>query len=318
MQPIEVDPAAPFVVVLNHGSGSDDPAATRSVIEGVFGQAAREHEILLVTDASRLRELAAAAVARARERRGVVVAAGGDGTINTVAQATIGSGCPFGVLPQGTFNYFSRTHGIPSDTGQATRLLTTARAHPAQVGWVNDKVFLVNASLGLYPNLLEDREAYKKQWGRSRPVALLAAFMTLLRNHRQLQLSVDLGGQTRELRTPTLFVGNNQLQLDQIGMQEAACVRQGRLAAISLEPVGNLALFWLMLRGAMGQLGAADSVQSFAFRSMTVTPKRSTRRIRMKVAMDGEVSWMYSPLEFRVEPAALMLLRPEDDAVVAE
>src|SRR5438477_8094875 len=159
-------------IVLNAGSGHGDKALIRATIESVLTQARRTHEMIVVENPRELAEIARRTVERARACGGVVVAAGGDGTINTVAQATLGSGCAFGVLPQGTFNYFGRRHGIPADTAEAARVLATARAHPVQVGLVNDRVFLVNASLGLYPRLLEDREAWKAQLGRSRTVAL--------------------------------------------------------------------------------------------------------------------------------------------------
>ena len=313
-EPPEPSTDAPLFIVLNAGSGHNDAAATRGVIEGVLARAGREHRVLLVEDPQRLREIAAQAVAQARARDGVVVAAGGDGTINTVAQATLGSGCAFGVLPQGTFNYFGRAHGIPADTAAATLLLLTARAQPVQVGLVNERVFLVNASLGLYPQLLEDREAYKKQLGRSRPVAFAAGLMTLLREHRTLRLGIDLHGRTRDLRTPTLFVGNNALQMEQIGIPHA--IEQGQLAAISLRPVGTLAMLWLLVRGALSKLGDADNVLCFDFRTLTVTVGLSPRRTRrgVKVATDGEVVRMAPPLVFSVSPEPLYLLKPEPGA----
>ena len=68
----------------------------------------------------------------------IVVAAGGDGTINAVAQAALGRDCTFGVLPKGTFNYFSRTHGIPADTGEGMKVVLQGSAQPVQVGLVNN------------------------------------------------------------------------------------------------------------------------------------------------------------------------------------
>ena len=314
--PPELDPHAPIFVVLNVGSGSEDATGTRAVIESVLMQAGREHEIKVVDEPARLSGIARAVVDQASARGGIVVAAGGDGTINAVAQAVLGSGCPFGVLPQGTFNYFSRTHGIPAETEEATRLLLTACVQPVQVGLVNDRVFLVNASLGLYPTLLEDREAYKQQYGRSRLVALWAGVVTLLRGHRRLRLHLEQDGEgvpDRVLRTSTLFIGNNRLQLEQIGINEAPLLEQGRLAAIALRPVGRVEMLWLLLRGAFGQLGDADKVLTFPFERITVQPAlrggRAGRRI--KVATDGEIAWLATPLEFRVAPQPLWLLKPE-------
>ncbi|MGE5128764.1 MAG: diacylglycerol/lipid kinase family protein [Sphingomonadaceae bacterium] len=311
-----VDATAPFLVVLNAGSGADDARRTRAVIEDVLRAAGRAHRVRVVTKAGRLHEIARETVEEARARRGVVVAAGGDGTINAMVQATLGSGCPFGVLPQGTFNYFGRAHGIPTDTAAATRLMLGARIHTVQVGLVNERVFLVNASLGMYPEILEDREAFKRRFGRYRLVAVGAGLVTVLHHHRQLRLSIELRGQTRRMRTPTLFVGNNELQLKQIGISEAPLLEQGQLAAIALRPVSTLTMLWLAVRGAFGRLGDARSVISFAFKRIVVRPAIPFGARQVKVAIDGEIVWLRAPLEFRVAPRPLHLLKPDSASVV--
>ena len=305
----------PLFIVFNHGSGHGDALAARATIEQACSEAGRELHLMVVPDPLRLAELARQAVQRAQQVGGVVVAAGGDGTINAVAQATLGSGCAFGVLPQGTFNYFSRTHGIPADTAQAMQVLLQHDALPVQVGLVNQKVFLVNASLGLYPKLLEDREAWKKQFGRSRLVAFGAGLKTLISGHRSLRLEIEVHGQASEVRTPTLFVGNNALQLEQLGLSVATAVAAGELAAVRLRPVGRSAMLWLLLRGALGQLGAADQVVNFSFRRLTVRPARAFAARRMKVATDGEINWLALPLVFSVSPQPLLLIRPAAQAV---
>lgn len=284
----------------------------------VFEAAGREYEFLLIEDPTQIPATARRAVELAQARGGVVVAAGGDGTINAVAAAVLGSGCPFGVLPQGTFNYFGRVNAIPQETGAAAAALLGASITPVQVGQVNGKLFLVNASVGLYPQLLEDREAWKRQFGRSRFVAFLSGLATLMQAGRQLQLHIESAGQVASLRTPTLFVGNNHLQLDRVGIdaRHADAVQQGQLAAIVVKPIGNPALFGLLLRGLLGRLGEADSVDSFAFRRLTVTPKGLKR---IKVATDGEIGWMKPPLVFEVAAQSLLLLvpAPADRAEVA-
>jgi diacylglycerol kinase family enzyme len=311
MSAIAVDPGAPLFILFNGGSGHQEKAEVRAVVERLLSRAGREHHVRVVEDPTQLGAAARETVARARARAGVVVAAGGDGTINAVVQAALGSGCPFGVLPQGTFNYFSRTHGIPADPVQATQVLLTARAHPVQVGLVNDKAFIVNASLGLYPELLEDREAYKQQFGRSRVVAFWSALATLLREHRQLRLAIEHRDETRGLRTPTLFIGNNRLQLERIGIAQAELLEHGHLVALASRPLGTLAMFGLLMRGALGRLGDADSVTSFAFRRIGVQPALRYGSSRIKVAVDGEVLWLKTPLDVRVSPEPLYLLKPE-------
>lgn len=300
----------PLFIVFNLGSGAGDADGERLAIEQACATAGRELHLLRVDDPRRLAAIARDAVQRAQAAQGVVVAAGGDGTLNAVAQAVLGSGCAFGVLPQGTFNYFGRAHGIPQDTVQAMQLLLHAPVQPVQVGLVNDRVFLVNASVGLYPRLLEEREGWKSRFGRSRWVAFGAGMATLLRGYRSLRLQVEVQGQTRRVRTPTLFVGNNPLQLEQLGFPQAQDVAQGALAAIVLRPVSRATMLWLMLRGAFGQLGQADQVLSIACTRLKAALGWPMTARFIKVATDGEIVRLPLPLQFRVAPEPLWLIRP--------
>jgi diacylglycerol kinase family enzyme len=308
-------PDAPFFIVMNAGSGRQQADETRAVLDRLLGAAGRRFELCVVDDPARLAATARDAAAKARAQDGVLVGAGGDGTLCAVAQEALAAGCPFAVLPRGTFNYFSRDHGIPADLDASTRLLLDARIYPVQVGFVADRMFLVNASLGLYPKLLEDREIYKRQFGRSRLVALWSAFFTMLRPHRHLRLHIEHEGKTHDLRSTTLFVGNNRLQMEQIGMpDEARALEQGLLVAIAPRPVGRLAYLVLTLRGAAGRLSDSDQVIRLAFDRITVTHpalRHRTRRRRVKIATDGEVTWLDMPLTFRVSDTPLLLLKPE-------
>lgn len=246
-----------------------------------------------------------------------MVAVGGDGTLNTVAQGAHAAGCAMGVVPQGTFNYFARVNGIPADPADAIRLLLHASPLPVQVAGINDHVFLVNASLGLYPELLEDREAYKARFGRSRWVALVAACATLLRAQRRFRLHIEMGGMVRELEALTLFAGNNRLQLQQLGAEPEDSLPgtpgDGSMAALVLRPIGTLSMFRLMLHGAMGRLGEAAGVERFEFEHLVVRPTLPLGRRGVKVAFDGEVTKMRAPLDFRVLTKPLYLLRPRRD-----
>ena len=308
--PAAVPTTGPLFVVFNLGSGAGDAASARLAIEQACAAAGRELHLRVVDEPRRVGEIAGDAVQQARAARGVVVAAGGDGTLNAVAQAVLGSGCAFGVLPQGTFNYFGRTHGIAQDTTQAMQLLLRSPALPVQVGLVNERVFLVNASVGLYPRLLEEREGWKRRFGRSRLVALGAGLATLLRGYRSLRLQIEVQGQARRVRTPTLFVGNNALQLQQLGFPQAQDVERGALAAIVLRPVGRATMLWLALRGAFGQLGQADQVLSIACTRLRAAPGWPQSARHAKVAIDGEVLRLRLPLQFRVAPEPLWLIRP--------
>jgi diacylglycerol kinase family enzyme len=313
--PRPIDPRAPFLVVMNAASGHEDADAEREVITRALREAGRDARLVLVDRPERLADVARQTVAEAKRAGGIVVVAGGDGTINTVVNAVYGSGCALGVIPQGTFNLFGRAHGIPENAADAAATLVTSRAHPVQAGLVNDRVFVVNASLGLYPQILEDREAFKRELGRHRWVGFAAALSTLLRHHGELRLTVEHRGETRLVRTRTLFVGNNELQLAAVGIREAPLLEAGLLVGLMLRPVGTATLLWLFLRGALGELGDAEQVISFAFTRLSVRPRGTTSAV--KVAADGEVFMLEPPIELRVAPEPLYLLKPEANAARA-
>jgi diacylglycerol kinase family enzyme len=300
----------PFYIVLNPKSGSRDAREARAQICSIIEGAGRKCEFLVVQDPRSLPEIARQAAQAAVREGGAIVAAGGDGTINCVAHATLPTRRPFGILPLGTFNYSSRAHGIPLETEEAARALLGARIKPVQVGALNERIFLVNASLGLYPQVLQDREHYKRLYGRKRVVAIWSALNTIARGYGLLSLDIEHDGEREIVRTPTLFVGNNPLQLEQIGLPEAEDVQRRRLAGVLVKPVSSRALLWLALRGAMGKLGEEDKVRNFSFRRMTVNPQRVDPRRGAKIATDGEIVWLQPPLDFRVASESLYLLVP--------
>jgi diacylglycerol kinase family enzyme len=302
--------AAPFFIVMNDASGSGDADECRRSLTGVFDEAGRRHEFLLAQRPTELSRLAKRAVDAAQKEHGAVIAVGGDGTINTVLQEVLPTGLPFGLVPQGTFNYSGRTHGIPLEAADAAKVLLSARLTPVQVGVVNKRAFLVNASIGLYPQVLQDREHFKRQYGRNRTNAMFSALLTLARGYRRMTLSLDLDGEKETLRALTLFVGNNELQLERIGLPEAEDVQKRRLVGVLVHPVGVPALFGLAVRGALGRLGDADHVRDFAFRKLSVTPLHRDGPKGIRIAIDGEILWMQPPLEFSVAPTFLQLMTP--------
>jgi diacylglycerol kinase family enzyme len=306
--PPEAPTKRPLMLVMNAGSGRSDSEAVRQHIAAALDAAGREHRFFFFDDGGDIGRHVADAGALAEARGGAIVAVGGDGTLNAVAGEAIARDIPMGVIPQGTFNFFGRTHGIPPDLDEAVAHLLAAEVTPVQVGQVNGRVFLVNASLGLYPQVLEDREGWKQKLGRHRLVAFWAGLVTMMRPHRSLYLDVSDGSGNRAVRTPTLVVANNALQLEKLGIAEAETVQRnrGELAGVGLRPIGRLAMLGLMVRGAMGTLGDADQVVSFAFRQLVVRSRSGKRRI--KVAVDGEILWLDYPLTFVTTRHPLRLL----------
>jgi diacylglycerol kinase family enzyme len=303
----------------------------RARLEGVA--ALREHDVVWHVPPQRgdIVALARDAAYAARADGGLVVAAGGDGTVNAVAAAALRVGVPMGVVPLGTFNYFSREHGLALDPEVAVQDLLQAlhagEMRPVQVGYVNRQPFLVNASVGLYPKLLAEREKASRRFGRSRLVAVASAVWSMFRpaagRHWRVVAKTHEGAQDRqeEHLVTTLFVGNNPLQLDRMGLPQAQAVADGgKLAVVLLKPQGRWAVARTVWNAATGQLGKDGAVTSMACTELTVAPA-SWHPPQVKVAFDGEREWMAPPLRFRISARPLWLVAPStlirDDAPAA-
>lgn len=303
-----LEAGAELFIVLNMASGKDEKGEVRKAIESELMFAARPYRFVPV-EPGQIVQACQQAARLAGESGGILVAVGGDGTINGAAQAALLQGCPLGVIAQGTFNLFAREHGLPLDVAEATRALLQSRPEPVQVGIVNERVFLVNASVGLYPKLLADREQAKDKLGRRRWIAAASGLVSLLEWRLQLVLDADLDGQLARLRTPSLFVCNNKVQLERLGIDEAvvAQVGAGRMAGLLARPLSFAGKLALVFRAIAGTLGEARDVDNFTLRSLTVTARHARK---LKVATDGEVQWMQLPLRFAVAPQPLQVMLP--------
>jgi diacylglycerol kinase family enzyme len=128
------------------------------------------------------------AINRALDSDDVVIAAGGDGTIRSVAQEAHGQNVRFAIVPCGTFNFFARAHNIPEDHQSAFRFALTGLPRPVRLGLINGQVFLINASLGLYAKAIKDREHSTRLFGRYQLVVIISTILSFFSKHRLLRV----------------------------------------------------------------------------------------------------------------------------------
>jgi diacylglycerol kinase family enzyme len=237
----------------------------------------------------------------------IVVAGGGDGTINAVASVLAGSDTRFGVLPLGTLNHFAKDMGIPLTLDDAIATIARGVAKRVDVGQVNDRVFLNNSSLGLYPDMVRDREKQQRRLGRGKWLAALWAAVGALRRYPFLNVRLRLAdGQEHARRTPFVFIGNNEYTMQGFSIGERNRLDGGRLFLYVAQRPGRLGLLrlaWSALRGKLAQERDFDVLGS---ESMDV----ETRHRHMHVATDGEVTVMATPLRYRIRPGALNVIVP--------
>ena len=290
-------------VILNGQSGTLDKHALAGTIQSFLaerGLMPRVHVAASGNDVPRLARAAASSDAD------IVVAGGGDGTSATVAEQIAGTGKVFGVLPLGTFNYFAKDLGIPLELDGALDVLANGVSASIDVGEVNGYLFLNNSSVGLYPAVLAQRETTYRRFGRSQLAAYLSVLLVLVEPPRFLNLTINVDGHLLARRTPLLFIGTNALQMESFGIAARECLAGGKLTLYVTHPLGAAGLLRLAVRAFVRGLRGAREFEAICAEEILL----GMRRRQVRVAMDGEVRVLETPLRYRIQRGALRVLVP--------
>jgi diacylglycerol kinase family enzyme len=292
-----------MTIILNPASGAHRISGLRASLAGALPSA----RIVAAREGSEVARIARDAVRAGEE---IVVAGGGDGTIGAAASAVAGTSAALGVLPVGTFNHFAKDAGIPLDIGGATEVLRSGRITQVDVGEVNGRVFVNNSSLGLYAHIVA-RRRLEQRLGAGKWIALVRSTFAAFIRYPLLHVRVQAGGETIVRRTPFIFVGNNRYEVEGFNLGTRPRLDGGRLW-LYISPRGETRreLVGLALRALAGRLKRSREFQAMDLESLRV----ETRFRRVRVATDGELAWMDSPLEYRIRPRALNLVAPRETA----
>jgi diacylglycerol kinase family enzyme len=291
-----------ITVILNQAAGLKRTEGLPEHLDSLFRAAGAQVQMVSLTSPAAVPGAARSAVEQGAE---VVVAAGGDGTVNGVAAALLGSTRPLGVIPLGTLNHFARDAGIPMNLERAVHTVVARHVTSVDVGEVNGRVFLNNSSIGIYPSIVVEREALRRLHGYWKWFAFAVATVKILRHSRGVVVRITAGDSTHVGRTPFLFVGNNEYHVDGIRLGARDRLDRGRLFAYLAPRVRGRDLPKLLARALIGR--EDGTLESFGAVALQVdTPGRR----RLRVAQDGEVVMMSTPLHYRVRAGALRVIVP--------
>jgi diacylglycerol kinase family enzyme len=291
----------PVTVIVNGGAGHGHDDSACEALRAKLHAAGLDAELVLAKDGE---EMIATARRALKNGAQMVAAGGGDGTINAVASSMVGSGVRFGVLPLGTLNHFAKDLGIPLDLDEAVRNLATGVPRQVDVGEVNERIFLNNSSLGLYPDIVRDREKQQRRLGRGKWPAAVWATLAALRRYPFLSMRLVVNGETLARRTPFVFIGNNRYKMEGLSIGERDHLDDGLLSLYVPQHPTRLRFAVDALFGKLGSERDFDVLESSGF-------EIHTHHARLHVATDGEVTQMTAPLRYRVRPGALTVLVPE-------
>lgn len=297
---------SPLKIIISAGAGgvARDNGEVSELLTSIFNEHKIDIDVSVATTGAELTELARDA---ARGPYKAIVAAGGDGTVSSVAASVIDSDKILGVLPLGTLNHFARDLKISSDLETAAQTIVAGHTTEIDVAEVNNRIFLNNSSLGLYPTIVRERVKHQRLGFRKWP-AFVWATIQALRRYPFLDVRLRVKDQLLDRTTPFVFVGNNEYAMESFNIGLRDRLDRGVLSIYITHRTSRLKLISLALRALVGRL--RDDKDFLAFSSDEL--KIETRHKRLRVAFDGEIELMETPLQYRIRTRALRVIVPKE------
>jgi len=291
-------------VIINAGSGLGNDDTLLERLRALFDAAGADADVRLARGGAEISAAVETALARQPD---VIVAGGGDGTVSSVASALADKPVALGVLALGTLNHFARDAGVPADLEEAVRTIVDGHRVQVDIAEVNGRTFINNSGLGLYPDIVRNRERQQKRLGRGKWPAFVWATLAVLRRYPFMRVRLVVDGSERSRRTPFVFIGNNEYRMDGFAIGERTELDRGQLSLYVAQRPGRLKLLVLALRALTGRLRQARDFDVLGANEIVI----ESRRKRLRVSTDGEVSVMTPPLRYRIRPRALAVMLPE-------
>jgi diacylglycerol kinase family enzyme len=292
-------------VIINASAGAGYSAEWANDIRDKFNDGGLDATVTLARSGTEIIEAARRAVT---QQLHIVVAGGGDGTINAVAAELAGTDIALGVLPLGTLNHFAKDLKIPQLLDDAVRNIINGHRARIDVGEVNGRIFLNNSSLGMYPDIVRDREKQQRRLGRGKWPAFMRATMMALRRYPFLYVKLNVDNKPHHRSTPFVFIGNNQYEMEGFNIGARRRLDAGQLSLYVAQRTGRWGLFRLAVNALFVRLRQAKDFDMLTAREIVI----ETRMKRLRVATDGEVTIMDTPLRYCIRTGALLVITPEN------
>lgn len=235
-----------------------------------------------------------------------VVAAGGDGTVSSVAHELVGRALPLGIIPMGTGNLVARELGIPVDVGAAVALLAgKPRERRMDAMRIGERTYLLNAGVGINAEVIDRTSRLGKDlFGRSAYVGT-AVWKVLQAKPQRLEVTVD--GQTRLFHATDVAISNCGI-LAQALHPNGPDIRvdDGQINVCILCMKTPLEYPWYYLLKRIAPQRVNRIIHEIVAKKSVVVRSR----VPLMVQADGDIIGA-TPVEVEVLPAALTVLVPE-------
>jgi lipid kinase YegS len=243
----------------------------------------------------------------------LVVAAGGDGTVNEVVHGLMdfpGAARPvLGIVPLGTANDFATGCSIPRDPAKALALCMKGKAVPVDIGKANDRWFINASSSGFGAEITATTSPELKRLLGPAAYTLMGAIMAINQHHYQGKLI--LPGREIISSGPVAIVGNGRQTGGGLQVAPRACIDDGLLDVLVVRQISPTAL--LAAARELQQLPAdGEYISYWQAPWLEVHPEEP-----IPVNLDGEPV-LFSTVRYEAVPKAIQLIVPPNCRLLSQ
>jgi YegS/Rv2252/BmrU family lipid kinase len=232
----------------------------------------------------------------------LVIADGGDGTVNEVINGIVETNITLGIIPSGTVNLFAREVGIPLNPLKACELIRRGNVRRIDLGRAGVRYFLMMAGVGFDAHVIKEVEPWFKE------IFGVAAFsiplIKTLLNYKPTQMSIEMDGELIKRKGYFVIISNIPSYIPSLKTAPSARFDDGYLDVCILKRRGAVDILRYFVGFLLGKHKSFSDVELFKVRKISVSSKDS-----VLVHTDCEVVGT-TPMEFSVVPKALKIILP--------
>lgn len=230
----------------------------------------------------------------------VVIAAGGDGTINEVINGLVGTGLPLAIIPTGTANVFSLQLSIPNTPEDACQKIIEGNVARIDLGQVNDRYFCCMAGIGLDAKIIQQVDTKRKKLFGS--LAYLLVGIRLYLWHKSQPISVQIDDQSLPRQGYFVIVSNTKYYGGSIPVMSQANLQDGLLDVCIFKHKKLFRSLMSLIRVLSGKITKDASIEYFHCKEVTLNSKQPTP-IHLDAEYYGE-----TPIKIAVANKALNVI----------
>lgn len=176
------------------------------------------------------------------ENADIIVACGGDGTINEVASCLVGTSIPLGIVPMGSGNGLASNLRIPKNLRKAMAIIKNQQSIKIDVGQINDRLFFSNMGIGFDASVIKNYESSQKRTLYGYVNACLTSFRDIGKRNK---LSVRINDMNRLVDPFIIMISNSNAMGYNLSLTPKASLQDGLLDVLIISKISRLKMLWL-------------------------------------------------------------------------